>query len=66
VNILGGITRCDEVAKGLVTAFRESGSDVKLVVRLSGHMEEEGRKVLEEAGIRSYERLEEAIKEVVH
>lgn len=65
VNVLGGITRCDEVAKGLVAAFRESGSNVKLIVRLSGHMEEEGRKLLEEAGIRSYEKLEEAVEEVL-
>jgi succinyl-CoA synthetase beta subunit len=46
INIFGGITRCDEVAKGLVEAL----SDVKIpvVVRLAGTNEEEGRKIMEE------------------
>lgn len=66
VNVLGGITRCDEVARGLAEALREAGrSDVKVVVRLSGFMEEEGRRILEEAGLRTCETLEEAVREVV-
>lgn len=66
VNVLGGITRCDEVARGLVEALREAGrSDVKVVVRLSGFFEEEGRRILEEAGLRPCRTLEEAVAEVV-
>lgn len=66
VNIVGGITRCDEVAKGLVEAVLEKGRrDVKIVVRLSGFMEAEGRRILEEAGISARTSLEEAVREVV-
>ncbi|MEM3982703.1 MAG: succinate--CoA ligase subunit beta [Thermofilum sp.] len=66
VNIVGGITRCDEVARGLVEAVRERKErDVKIVVRLSGFMEEEGRRILGEAGIVAYSSLEDAVREVV-
>ncbi len=66
VNVLGGITRCDEVAQGLVEALREAGRPgMKVVIRLSGFMEEEGRRVLEGAGLKPCETLEEAVKEVV-
>jgi len=49
VNILGGITRCDEIARGIVEAVRELSLPV--VVRLMGTNEEEGRKILRSAGI---------------
>ena len=66
VNVLGGITRCDEVARGLVEALKEAGRPgVKVVVRLSGFMEEEGRRILEGAGLKPCGTLEEAVKEVV-
>ncbi|MEM1714378.1 MAG: succinate--CoA ligase subunit beta [Thermofilaceae archaeon] len=66
VNIVGGITRCDEVAKGVVEALREAGGEsVKLVVRLTGFMEEEGRRILSEAGVKVFGSLEEAVSEVV-
>jgi succinyl-CoA synthetase beta subunit len=51
VNIFGGITRCDEVARGLVTARDNVGLELPLVVRLSGTNEEEGREILEKNGI---------------
>ena len=66
INILGGITRCDEVAQGVVEAIQEHGNkDVKIVIRLSGFMEEKGRKILQNIGIKPYDTLEEAIMEVV-
>lgn len=66
VNIVGGITRCDEVAKGLIEALREVGrGSAELAVRLTGFMEEEGRRILNEVGIKAFGSLEEAIKEVV-
>jgi succinyl-CoA synthetase (ADP-forming) beta subunit (EC 6.2.1.5) len=66
INILGGITRCDEVARGVVEALRETGNrNVKIVVRLSGFMEEEGRRILLDAGIKPYDSLEDAVVEVV-
>ncbi len=49
-NIFGGITRCDEVAKGIVTAFEEVKPSVPLVARLVGTNEEEGRAILEASG----------------
>ncbi len=52
INIMGGITRCDEVAKGLVKARDEKGIKVPIVVRMVGTNEEEGRKIAEDAGIK--------------
>jgi len=48
INIFGGITRCDEVARGIVKALSEMKIDVPIVIRLAGTNEEEGRKILEE------------------
>src|SRR5947209_5455478 len=50
-NIFGGITRCDEVANGLVTAFRQLEPKVPFVVRLDGTNDEEGRRILAEADL---------------
>jgi succinyl-CoA synthetase beta subunit len=50
-NIFGGITRCDEVAKGIVEASQRIDLKVPLVVRLDGTNSEEGLKILEEADI---------------
>jgi succinyl-CoA synthetase beta subunit len=48
-NIFGGITRCDEVAKGLIAAFAEIKPSVPFVVRLDGTNDVEGRRLLQEA-----------------
>jgi succinyl-CoA synthetase beta subunit len=48
-NIFGGITRCDEVAKGLIEAFKQINPTVPFVVRLDGTNGEEGRKLLADA-----------------
>ena len=50
-NIFGGITRCDEVARGLVTAFGQIDVKVPFVVRLDGTNDEEGRRILSEAAL---------------
>jgi len=50
-NIFGGITRCDEVAKGLVEAFDLLSPRVPFVVRLDGTNDEEGRRLLTEAAL---------------
>lgn len=47
VNIFGGITRCDDVAKGLVEAFKSIKTDIPVVVRLTGTNEREGLRLLE-------------------
>jgi succinyl-CoA synthetase beta subunit len=49
VNIFGGITRCDEVAKGIIGALERVELKVPMVVRLDGTNAEEGRRLLEEA-----------------
>jgi succinyl-CoA synthetase beta subunit len=50
-NIFGGITRCDEVANGLVEAFHQIEPTVPFVVRLDGTNDEEGRRILAEANL---------------
>jgi succinyl-CoA synthetase beta subunit len=50
-NIFGGITRCDEVAKGLIEAFAQIKPDVPFVVRLDGTNDKEGRALLAEADL---------------
>jgi succinyl-CoA synthetase beta subunit len=50
-NIFGGITRCDEVAKGLIEAFEQVKPEVPFVVRLDGTNDEEGRRLLAEAAL---------------
>lgn len=46
INIFGGITRCDDVARGLIEAFEELDTDMPIVIRLTGTNEEEGRALL--------------------
>ena len=50
-NIFGGITRCDEVAKGIIEAYERVDMDVPLVVRLDGTNSEEGLRLLKEADL---------------
>jgi succinyl-CoA synthetase beta subunit len=51
INIFGGITRGDEVARGIIEASRDLALKVPLVVRMTGTREEEGRAMLQAAGI---------------
>src|SRR5437763_15872292 len=50
-NIFGGITRCDEVARGLIEAFSQVDVKVPFVVRIDGTNDEEGRRLLAEAAL---------------
>ena len=65
VNILGGITRADEIAKGVIEALRETGVRKPLVVRLKGTREKEGRRILSEENIPLYDDMDEAAKRIV-
>ncbi|WP_336920801.1 ADP-forming succinate--CoA ligase subunit beta [Aquipuribacter sp. SD81] len=63
VNVFGGITACDAVANGIVSAFELLGSrgedvSVPLVVRLDGNNAEEGRRILTEAGLAGVEQVD--------
>ncbi|HUK92761.1 MAG TPA: succinate-CoA ligase subunit beta [Methanomicrobiales archaeon] len=61
VNLLGGITRCDEVAKGIL----EAGVGQKVMVRLAGTNEEEGRRLLASRGYTMFETMDEAVRAAV-
>jgi succinyl-CoA synthetase beta subunit len=50
-NIFGGITRGDEVAKGIIEAYNEVKPDLPMVIRLNGTNAEEGRQIIEQANI---------------
>jgi succinyl-CoA synthetase beta subunit len=65
INILGGITRCDEIAKGILEARKRIGFAKPIVIRLVGTNEEEGRRILTEAGIHVLSSMEEAAEKVV-
>lgn len=65
VNILGGITRCDEVAKGILKSRDRIGLDRPLVVRIVGTFENEGKKILREASIPYHDSMEESAQEAV-
>jgi len=65
VNIFGGITRCDEVALGIVDALGEVGELKPIIVRMLGTNEEEGRRILREHNIDSYVEMDEAVKAAV-
>jgi succinyl-CoA synthetase beta subunit len=62
INIFGGITRGDEVARGLLEALEELSPSVPLVVRLAGTDAVEGLRLLERAGVHSAESMESAAK----
>jgi succinyl-CoA synthetase beta subunit len=67
-NIFGGITRCDEVARGLIAAFAEIEPQVPFVVRLDGTNDEQGRALLREAALPNVyaaKTMNEAAKQVV-
>ena len=64
-NIFGGITRCDEVARGIVAAREAVKVTVPMVVRLVGTNEAEGRQILKEAGLVAVTSMDEAARAVV-
>ncbi|MEM3926456.1 MAG: ADP-forming succinate--CoA ligase subunit beta [Desulfurococcaceae archaeon] len=65
INIFGGITRCDEVARGIIEAINETNVNKPIVVRLLGTNEEEGKKILMEHGIYVYSEMDEAVKQAI-
>ena len=65
INIFGGITRCDEVAKGIVEAITSLNVEVPIVVRMVGVNEDEGRQILAESNLPSANRLSEAVQMAV-
>lgn len=64
-NIFGGITRCDEVARGILTALQEVKPAIPMVVRLVGTNAEEGRQLLADAKMKTAETLAQAAQMAV-
>jgi succinyl-CoA synthetase beta subunit len=65
VNIMGGITRCDDVARGILAARNDRDITVPMVIRMVGTNEEEGQEILNKAGIPFLKTMEEAASKVV-
>ncbi len=65
VNIMGGITKCDDVANGIVAARDDKGINVPLVIRMVGTNEKEGQEILEKVGIPFLKTMEDAALKVV-
>lgn len=64
-NIFGGITRCDDVANGIVEATRRIDIKVPLVIRLTGTNEAEGVRILQEAGFGATTSMDEVVQKAV-
>ncbi len=64
-NIFGGITRCDDVAKGLVAALAEMRLDLPIVIRLTGTNEKEAREILKGIGLDAATEMDDAVRRVV-
>ncbi len=62
VNILGGMTHCDEAAQSIVDTLKMYRVRKPVIVRLAGTNQEEGKRILTEAGIESVDSMEEAAK----
>jgi succinyl-CoA synthetase beta subunit len=65
INIFGGITRCDEVARGILAALQKVSTDVPMVTRLVGTNEEEGRRLLADADMMTATSLADAAEKAV-
>ncbi len=64
-NIFGGITRCDDVANGIVTATRRFTVPVPIVIRLTGTNEQEAVRILAAVGMAALTDMDEAVKQAV-
>ena len=67
INLIGGLNRMDEMAEGITAHVSKKTSDAgaAIVVRMSGTLEEEGRTILNAAGVASYDNIYEAIEKAI-
>jgi len=65
VNFFAGITRCDDVANGIINASKKYEIRVPMVIRLVGTNDDQGIKILEDNGINAYGKMEPAAKRIV-
>jgi succinyl-CoA synthetase beta subunit len=64
-NIFGGITRCDDVANGIVEATRQLDIEVPIVIRLTGTNEEQALEILENAGFTAFTSMDAVVEKAV-
>ncbi len=64
-NIFGGITRCDDVARGLLTALDRTGIKIPIVIRLTGTNEKEARDLLSARGMTALSDMDAAVRAVI-
>ena len=65
INIFGGITRCDDVAKGLIAALEQIKITIPIVIRLSGTNSKEGLEILKKANLPTVETMSEAAEKAI-
>jgi succinyl-CoA synthetase beta subunit len=65
INIFGGITRCDDVARGLIIALEKIKVEVPIVVRLSGTNSKEGLEILKQANLPIVETMSQAAQKAI-
>jgi succinyl-CoA synthetase beta subunit len=65
INIFGGITRCDDVARGLVTALTEIKTKIPVVIRLSGTNAKEGLEIIKEFGLPTVSTMSQAAQKAI-
>lgn len=65
INIFGGITRCDDIAKGILIALQQIKIPVPLVIRLTGTNEKEAKAMLTEAKLNTFTSMRQAVTEAV-
>jgi succinyl-CoA synthetase beta subunit len=65
INAFGGITRLDDVAKGILEAKKKYALQIPMVIRLNGTNQAEGVQMLKSAGMEAFLEMEPAIKTVV-
>jgi len=64
-NIFGGITRCDDVANGIVTAMKQIDIHLPIVIRLTGTNEEQALQILADAGFSAFTSMDEVVQKAV-
>ena len=64
-NIFGGITRCDDVANGIIEAIENIDIELPIVIRLTGTNEDLALKILEDAGLSAYTSMDEVVETAV-
>jgi succinyl-CoA synthetase beta subunit len=65
INIFGGITRCDDIANGILIALKQIKIPVPLIIRLTGTNEKEAKVLLTQAGLTTYSSMRQAVTEAV-